>query len=109
MRSDGIKTYAYRWLVLAVFMFAVMLNQISWITFAPITSEASSFYGQSELMIGLLSMVFMIVYIIIVLPAAWLIDTKGFRVAVGTGALLTALGALGRGFFAHNFPLVFIF
>jgi cyanate permease len=109
MRTDGIKVYGYRWLVLAVFMVAVMLNQIAWITFAPITSAAAAFYGVSELLVGLLSMVFMIVYIIAVLPAAWLIDTKGFRPAVGLGALLTALGALGRGIFARDFALVFVF
>jgi len=109
MTAQGIKIYPYRWLVLAVFMAAVILNQISWITFAPITSEAASFFGQSEIMIGLLSMVFMIVYVIVVLPAAWLIDTKGFRPAVGLGSLLTALGALGRGLFARDFALVFVF
>jgi MFS family permease len=109
MAAHGIKIYGYRWLVLAVFMLVVMFNQIAWITFAPITSEAMAFYNQSDLMIGLLSMVFMIVYIAVVLPAAWLIDTKGFRIAVGFGALLTALGALGRGLFARDFTLVFIF
>lgn len=109
MKADGIKVYGYRWLVLAVFMVAVMLNQIAWITFAPITSAAVAFYGVSELLIGLLSMVFMIVYVLAVLPAAWLIDTKGFRPAVALGALLTAVGALGRGIFAHDFALVFVF
>jgi cyanate permease len=109
MPAHNIKIYGYRWLVLAVFMLAVMLNQIAWITFAPITGEAAAFFGQSDLMIGLLSMVFMIVYIVAVLPAAWLIDTKGFRIAVGLGALLTALGALGRGLFARDFAPVFVF
>jgi len=51
-------------------------NQVLWITFAPITSAAAAFYHTSDLMIGLLSMVFMVVFIIIFLPAAYLIDTR---------------------------------
>ena len=47
------------------------MTQVLWITFAPITGEAARFYDTSDLMIGLLSMSFMIVYILVVLPAAW--------------------------------------
>jgi MFS family permease len=59
-------------------------------------------------MIGLLSMVFMIVYILVVLPAAWAIDTWGFKAAVGLGALLTAVFGLLRGLFASNYTIVFL-
>ena len=98
----------YRWLVLTVFMLVAFVNQASWITFAPITGEAARHYGTSDLVIGLLSMVFMIVYVLLAIPSAWVIDSRGFRLAVGAGALLTALGALGRGAFADSLTLVFI-
>jgi cyanate permease len=107
MKKAATKASPYRWVVLAAFMLAAIANQLSWIVFAPITSEAMAFYRVSDIMIGLLSMVFMIVYILIVLPAAWSIDTLGFRVSVGIGAVCTALGALCRGIFAGSFPLVF--
>lgn len=97
----------YRWLVLAVFMLVTFINQASWITFAPITGEAARYYGTSDLVIGLLSMVFMIVYVLLAIPSAWVIDSRGFRLAVGVGALLTAAGALARGAFASNLALVF--
>ena len=98
----------YRWLVLAVFMLVTFINQASWITFAPITGEAARHYGTSDLVIGLLSMVFMIVYVLLAIPSAWVIDSRGFRLAVGVGALLTAAGALARGAFASNLALVFV-
>ena len=103
-----LKVYGYRWIVLLAFMFIAAMTQLLWITFAPITSAAANFYGTSDLMIGLLSMMFMVIYIAIVLPSAWVIDTYGFRVAVGIGAALTAVFALTRGIFASNFTLVFI-
>jgi len=108
MDEPDIKVYAYRWIVLAAFMVITVLNQLLWITFAPITSDAAAFYGTSDLVIGLLSMSFMLVYILFVLPSAWVIDTWGLYAAVSIGAVLTALGAMGRGIFASDLTLVFI-
>ncbi len=103
-----VKAYGYRWLVLLAFMVIGGMTQVLWITFAPVTSAAAVFYHTSDLMIGLLSMSFMIVYIIVVLPSAWAIDTWGFRKAVGLGAALTAVFGLTRGIFASNFTVVFL-
>ncbi len=105
---EEVRTYGYRWVILVVFMFITALNQALWITFAPITSDAMKFYATSDIAIGLLSMVFMVVYIILFLPSAWLIDTWGFRKTVSLGAILTAVFALTRGIFADNFALVFV-
>jgi MFS family permease len=108
MKESPIKVYGYRWLVLLAFVPIACMTQVFWITFAPITSAAAQFYHKSDLMIGLLSMSFMIVYILVALPAAWAIDTWGFRTAVGIGAVLTAVFGLTRGIFASNFTLVFL-
>ncbi len=107
MKSVVGRASGYRWVVLAVFMLLTAATQLAWITFAPITGEAAAFYGTSDLVIGLLSLVFMAVYVVMFLPAAWAIDTWGFRPAVGLGAVLTAVGCLGRGLFAANLTLVF--
>ncbi|HVN33066.1 MAG TPA: MFS transporter [Thermoanaerobaculaceae bacterium] len=106
MPETGYRAYPYRWVVLATFMAVAAMSQLLWITFAPITVEAARFYGTSDTMIGLLSMSFMIVYILIVIPSAWAIDTWGLRAAVGLGAGLTAVFALTRGLFAGSFPLL---
>ena len=79
MKESTIKAYRYRWLMLAAFMVITGINQALWITFAPITSEAMKFYSTSDLAIGLLSLCFMAIYILIFLPSAWLIDTWGIR------------------------------
>ena len=78
-------------------MFIAAINQLLWITFAPITGSAAAYYGVTDLSIGLLSMSFMIVYIIVSIPASWVIDTYGLRVAVGVGAALTGIFGLLRG------------
>jgi predicted MFS family arabinose efflux permease len=108
MQISAPRTYSYRWVILAVFAAAIAVNQIAWITFAPITDSAAAYYGVSTLAIGLLSAIFMLVYIVVSIPASWVIDTYGFRVAVGIGALLTGIFGLMRGVFAANFALVFV-
>jgi MFS family permease len=108
MKQDDFKVYGYRWIMLVVFMFIVAITQLLWITFAPITGDAARFYGVSDLSIGLLSMSFMIVYIVVSIPASWVIDTYGIRVAVGIGAALTAVFGILRGVWATNYTLVLI-
>jgi len=108
MAEEKTKIYGYRWVVLLSFVLIALMTQVLWITFAPVTSVAARFYHTSELMIGLLSMAFMVVYILMFLPSAWVIDTWGFKAAVGIGAVLSAVFALTRGIFASNFTIVFI-
>lgn len=109
MATANVKVYNYRWVVLAAFMFINLTIQILWICFAPITSPAAQFYGVGELDIGLLAMLFMIVFIPVALPASWAIDTFGFRKAVGAGAILLGVFGLLRGIFAANFTLTLVF
>jgi sugar phosphate permease len=108
MDQPDFKVYRYRWLVLAVFMLVVAFNQLLWITFAPITSASAAYYGVSSLSIGVLSLSFMVAYLVVSLPASWVIDTFGFRVAVGIGAALTGVFGLMRGLVASNYTLVLI-
>lgn len=105
MQTITYKVYRYRWIVLLAFMLVVIMNQLLWITYAPITSDAAVFYKVSDLSIGLLSMSFMIVYIIISLPASWVIDTYGMKTAVGIGAVLTGVFGLLRGMAGDNYNL----
>ena len=106
MESSSYKVYGYRWVVLLGFMVVVVINQLLWITFAAVTSTASHFYGVSDMAIGLLSMSFLIVYIVVAIPASWVIDTYGLRVAVGIGAILTGVFGLMRGLVAADYTLV---
>jgi len=108
MEQTGFKVYGYRWIMLLTFMSAVAINQMLWITFAPITGDAARYYGVSDLNIGLLSLIFMLVYIVFSIPASWVIDTYGIRRAVGIGVALTGAFGLLRGAVAHSYPLVLV-
>ncbi len=108
MDQSSHKLYGYRWVMILVFMLIILINQMLWISFAPVTSEAVAHFGVSELEIGLLSMSFMIVYILVSFPASWVIDTFGIRVGVGIGAALTGVFGVMRGLVTPDYTLVLI-
>ncbi len=108
MPEKEYRVYAYRWVVLAAFMFINLTIQVLWICFAAITAPAAKFYGVSSLQIGFLAMSFMIVYIPLSIPTAWAIDNYGIRKAVGLGAVLLGVFAVLRGLAAENFTLVLL-
>ena len=84
------------------------VNQLLWITFAPITGDATKYYGVSDLQIGILSMCFMIVYIVVSIPASWMIDKYGIRIGVGIGAVFTGIFGLLRGFAGTDYNLLLL-
>jgi MFS family permease len=108
MSAEKSKSSPYRWVILAIYMLVVSINQLMWITFAPVTGIAASFYHVSDLSIGLLSMVFMVVYILVSIPASAIIDIYGIRIAVGIGTVLTGIFGLMRGVMGTNFTWVII-
>ena len=108
MEKSSFQVYPYRWVVLLAYMGIIAVNQLLWITFAPITSKAVDYYHVSELSIGLLSLIFLIVYIFVSFPASWVIDTYGIRIGVGIGAALTGLFGLLRGLVASDYKLVLL-
>ncbi len=108
MAGKEYRVYGYRWVVLGVFSLINLTIQILWICFAPITGPAAAFYGVSDLQIGLLAMLFMIIFVPLSIPVSWMIDTWGYRKAVGLGAVLMGVFGLLRGLFANSYIGVLI-
>lgn len=101
-----VKPSAYRWVVLAVFALANVVIEIQWVALAPVTTESATFYGVDALSIGFLSMLFMLVYLVMALPASWVIDRYGLRVGVGFGVALTGVCGVLKGLFGDSFGWV---
>ncbi len=100
------QVYGYRWVVLAVFFLLTAVIEIQWLTFAAIAREARLYYDVSPLAIDFLSLIFMLVFLIVCLPASWVVDTKGIRAGLGTGAGLTGIFSLMKGFFPDDYFMV---
>lgn len=107
MTEKGYRVYGYRWVVLAVFMFINITIQILWISYAPIITPAAKLYGATDTQIGLLAITsWLVAYTVLSLPVSWAIDTYGFHIAVGFGAIVMAVFGIWRGY-AVNYSQVF--
>ncbi len=102
----GYRVYGYRWVVLGVVMAVNFMIQVLWISYGAIIADASDYYGVSHELVTLLSMVFMIAFIPLSLPAAWVIDSRGFRTAVGFGVVMMGIFGVLRGLAGSNYSLV---
>src|SRR4051794_37198871 len=79
------------WVVLTAFIGVVAVSQMLWLNFAPLLTYVQQRYGVSELRASLLVLVFPLLYVVLSIPAGWLTDRKGYHVAVGWGAAVTAV------------------
>jgi MFS family permease len=100
----------YRWVVLAALMMITMMSQVQWLTHAPIERAAEVFYkGRfnplSFFNIDFLASSYMLLYILMCIPASYFIDTYGIVKGVGTGAVLMIIGAAIKGFSGNSFNM----
>ncbi len=98
----------YRWVMLLLFIFAGLMTNVIWVSFAPIISESALFYSVSENWIVILGASYMIAYIPVNFPSCYLIDKYGLKWGVGIGIIITGIFGFIRGIFAQNFVIVVI-
>jgi len=114
MSERNFKTYPYRWVVLIAYMLACLVVNIQWLTHAPVARAAEVYYaGQfnpnSIFNVDFLAMAYMLVYLIVSIPASYVIDTWGIKKGIGIGAALCGFSALMKGIFADSFTAQIIF
>ncbi|XP_033043270.1 feline leukemia virus subgroup C receptor-related protein 2 isoform X3 [Trachypithecus francoisi] len=88
-----IKVSKRRWAVVLVFSCYSMCNAFQWIQYGSINNIFMHFYGVSAFAIDWLSMCYMLTYIPLLLPVAWLLEKFGLRTIALTGSALNCLGA----------------
>lgn len=87
------KVYLRRWFILTLFVLDSLTNAFQWIQYSIITNIVMEYYHVGSSAVNWTSMIYMIVYIPLIFPAAWLLERKGLRSVVLLGSAGTALGA----------------
>ncbi len=108
MTEKEIRLYNYRWIVLFVYAVINIVVQIQWLTFATIAREAKIVYGVTALQIDFFSLIYMLVFLIVCIPASYIIDTYGIKIGIGIGAVLTGVFGLMKGIYATDYAIVAI-
>lgn len=91
-RSD-IKPTKKRYLILLLFCLHSMINAAQWIYLSSITNIVTRYYKVDNMAINWTSMVYMLVYIPLVVPASWLFERIGMRNSILLGSVGTSLGS----------------
>jgi len=89
-------------------MWVAAISQLLWLNFAPITSLVQELFHVAEFDVGLLSLVFPLLFIPISVPAGVLTDTKGFKLAVSVGGFVMAIFGTLR-VFSIDFTTLLVF
>nr|CAD7399928.1 unnamed protein product [Timema cristinae] len=87
------RLYAQRWLVLGIFVSVSMLNATQWIQFAIVGNIMTRYYGVGNMAIEWTSMIYMVTYIPLMLPAVLIMDKWGIRKSLTLGSFGTAVGS----------------
>ena len=91
-----IRTYPWRWVVLAIFFLNLGINNSVWITIAPVADVMRCYYGISNTWVNTTTTVYMATYVLFFLPCAWILDRYGLRVTMILASLTNALGTAVR-------------
>ena len=103
------RTYKYRWVILAAIVPIIVCTEMFWLTLAPVSSLAESYYHADSMGISMFATSYMIMYILFTIPASWVIDKFGYRCSLIIGALITAVFGILRALFAPHFAAVLTF
>ena len=95
-QSVVIRTYLWRWVVLAIFFLNLGINNSVWITIAPVADVMRCYYGISNTWVNTTTTVYMATYVLFFLPCAWILDRYGLRVTMILASIANALGTAVR-------------
>jgi predicted MFS family arabinose efflux permease len=77
------------------------VSQMLWLTYAPITTESAAHFGVSEDAVGWLAELFPLLYVVLAIPAALLLDRYMRQTLIGAAGLMfagAAIRTVGSGF-----------
>uniref|UniRef100_A0AAF5RWX7 Choline/ethanolamine transporter FLVCR1 n=1 Tax=Wuchereria bancrofti TaxID=6293 RepID=A0AAF5RWX7_WUCBA len=92
-KSEEIQLYKRRYYILLVFALLSASNSMQWIEYSVIAHIVVEFYSVSYVAVNWTSMIYMLTYIIFVLPASWVLDKYGLRISIILGSSGNCIGA----------------
>ncbi|CAF1443023.1 unnamed protein product [Adineta steineri] len=93
--TTNYRVYPSRWIQLIIYVLATFSNALHSMTFSPIQSEASEFYGLSTIQVNVLAIIFLFLYPVGTILSIWLNQKFSLRTGIIVGSILN-LGAFIR-------------
>lgn len=74
--EEGIKLYKARWIVITSYIIYAAINAYQWFEYSIITNIIMKYYNVDAVAVNWTSVIYMILYMPMVIPASFLIDKK---------------------------------
>ena len=83
----------YRWFFLVSYCLLNFVNQMQWVCFSAILTDFSKNYNKPQWKINMFSLIYMIVYPIVCIPQAWMLDKFSIKISLKLAAATNIIGA----------------
>jgi MFS family permease len=84
---------SYRWFFLISYCLSGFVNQMQWVAYSAILTAFSTNYEKPLWKINMFSLIYMIVYPIVCIPEAWMLDKFSIRISLILAAACNILGS----------------
>lgn len=91
--SGATQLYPMRFVQLALFCLYSLSNAFQWIEYSIVANLVARYYAVDEASVNWTAIVYMVTYVPLIFPAAWLLDRRGLRFVIILGALGTCAGS----------------
>lgn len=107
-QEEKFESSKYSILIVIIFFLLNFINGMHWVTFAACAAKFGKFYHLNNIQVDLLSIIFMIVYIVSSYPCSWLIDKKSIRLGLSLSACSLTIGAILKIFIYVDISFAYI-
>lgn len=87
------RLYRRRWVMLFLFSAYSASNAFMWLQYSIIGNIFMRFYNIDTMALDWLSMIYLLTYVPLIVPVMWMLDKRGVREVVLTGAAFNCIGA----------------
>ncbi|KAI1731627.1 major facilitator superfamily domain-containing protein [Ditylenchus destructor] len=91
--NEQTRVYAKRYAMLGMFILLSASNAMQWIEYSIIAHIITEYYKVSYAAVDWTSMIYMLMYMLLIFPGSWFLDKYGLRVSVLIGAFGNCIGA----------------
>ncbi len=109
----SIRVYPYRWVVLGALMIVIMVSEMQWLVFAPVSRAAAEFYrnqipAHSLFSPDILTIIHFVSFLIFSVPFSYLIHKVGLKWSLRIASILLAFFSLMKGVSANSLSAVVV-
>ncbi|KAK3921006.1 putative MFS-type transporter [Frankliniella fusca] len=90
--SPEIRVYRKRWVILALFLLELLFNAVPWMQYTVLADVVTTYYGVTNSDVEWTALVYNLTAMVLVIPAAFVLDKYGLRPSVLVAAVLNVAG-----------------